>query len=99
MIRKVKSGYKVVARSGRSMGTYPTKEKAKKRLAQVEMFKAMKKSEKLKKAKKQKKDGQLNATRLQHKQKDNRQYHSITVQRRVIFITQARQLFLLYVAL
>ena len=44
MIRKVKSGYKVVARSGRSMGTYPTKEKAKKRLAQVEMFKAMKKS-------------------------------------------------------
>ena len=31
MIRKVKEGYRVVAESGRNMGTYPTKEKAEKR--------------------------------------------------------------------
>ncbi len=39
MIRKVKEGWRVVAESGRNMGTYPTKEEAKKRLAQIEMFK------------------------------------------------------------
>lgn len=43
MIRKVKSGYKVIASSGRPMGTYRSKKKAQKRLAQIEMFKAMKK--------------------------------------------------------
>jgi hypothetical protein len=43
MIRKVKVGYKVVAESGRNMGTYPTKVEAKKRLHQIEMFKHMKK--------------------------------------------------------
>jgi len=48
MIRKVKSGYKVIASSGRPMGTYRNKKKAQKRLAQIEMFKAMKKSGKYK---------------------------------------------------
>lgn len=42
MIRKTSKGWKVVAHSGRSMGTYPTLSKAQKRLAQVEMFKHMK---------------------------------------------------------
>lgn len=42
MLRKVKSGYRVVARSGRNMGTYTTKKKAQVRLNQVEMFKHMK---------------------------------------------------------
>jgi len=44
MIRKVKEGFRVVAESGRNMGTYPTKEEAEKRLRQIEMFKHMKKS-------------------------------------------------------
>ena len=44
MIRKVKEGYRVVAESGRNMGTYPTKEQAEKRLRQIEMFKNMKKN-------------------------------------------------------
>jgi hypothetical protein len=43
MIRKVKQGYRVVAESGRTMGTYPTREQAKKRLRQIEMFKHLKK--------------------------------------------------------
>jgi len=48
MIRKVKSGYKVIASSGRPMGTYRSKKQAKKRLAQIEMFKSMRKSGKYK---------------------------------------------------
>lgn len=43
MIKKVKEGYRVVAESGRNMGTYPTMEQAKKRLRQIEMYKHMKK--------------------------------------------------------
>ncbi len=43
MIRKVKEGYRVVAESGRNMGTYPTKEQAEKRLKQIQMFKHMRK--------------------------------------------------------
>ncbi len=39
MIKKVKEGYRVVSESGRNMGTYSTKEEAKKRLAQIEYFK------------------------------------------------------------
>lgn len=39
MIKKVKEGYRVVAESGRNMGTYKTKEEAKKRLQQIEYFK------------------------------------------------------------
>lgn len=38
MIRKVKDGYRVVARSGRNMGTYGTKKQALKRLKQIERF-------------------------------------------------------------
>lgn len=43
MIRKVKEGYRVSAESGRNMGTYKTKEEAKNRLRQIEMFKHLKK--------------------------------------------------------
>lgn len=43
MIVKVKEGYRVVAESGRNMGTYPTREQAEKRLRQIEMFKHMNK--------------------------------------------------------
>lgn len=43
MIKKIKEGYRVVAESGRNMGTYKTKEEAQKRLRQIEMFKHMKK--------------------------------------------------------
>ena len=44
MIRKVKGGYKVIRHTtGRSFGTYKTKEKAKKRLKQIKMFGQMKK--------------------------------------------------------
>ena len=39
MIRKMKEGYRVVAESGRNMGTYPTKAGAQKRLRQIEYFK------------------------------------------------------------
>lgn len=39
MIKKVKEGYRVVAESGRNMGTYKTEEEAKKRLQQIEFFK------------------------------------------------------------
>jgi len=42
MIRKVKDGYRVVAESGRNMGTYPTKEAAQRRLRQIEFFKRRK---------------------------------------------------------
>ena len=48
MIRKVKSGYKVIASSGRPMGTYRSKKKAEERLKQIEMFKSMRKSGKYK---------------------------------------------------
>jgi len=44
MIRKVKSGYRVVSRKGRNMGTYKSKAGAKKRLRQVEYFKYRKAS-------------------------------------------------------
>lgn len=44
MIRKVKNGYRVVAESGRNMGTYRTLEEAKKRLKQLEFFKHKTKS-------------------------------------------------------
>ena len=43
MIRKVKAGYRVVSEKGRNMGTYRTKEEAKKRLQQIEFFKHLKK--------------------------------------------------------
>jgi len=39
MIRKVKEGYRVVAESGRNMGTYKTEAEAQKRLRQIEYFK------------------------------------------------------------
>jgi hypothetical protein len=45
MIVKVKQGYRVVADSGRNMGTYPTLKQAQKRLKQIEMFKHMKKKQ------------------------------------------------------
>ena len=39
MIKKVKEGYRVIAhKSGRNMGTYPTKAGAEKRLKQIERF-------------------------------------------------------------
>ena len=40
MIRKTKHGYRVVAKSGRNMGTYRRREDAEYRLAQIEAFKA-----------------------------------------------------------
>ena len=43
MIRKLKEGYRVLAESGRNMGTYPTLAKAEVRLKQIEMFKHMRK--------------------------------------------------------
>lgn len=40
MIKKVKKGFRVVARTtGRNLGTYKTKAGAKKRIRQVEYFK------------------------------------------------------------
>jgi hypothetical protein len=39
MIRKIKDGYRVVAESGRNMGTYKTLEEAETRLKQIEFFK------------------------------------------------------------
>ena len=40
MIKKTKSGYKVVSHSGKNLGgPYKTKKAAKRRLAQVEYFK------------------------------------------------------------
>jgi len=46
MIRKVKDGYRVVAESGRNMGTYATKEAAQRRLRQIEFFKRRKATKK-----------------------------------------------------
>ncbi len=46
MIRKIKSGYKVVSSSGKPMGTYRSKKKAEERLKQIEMFKHLKKEKK-----------------------------------------------------
>lgn len=43
MIRKVKEGYRVVSKKGRSLGTYKTREEAEKRLRQVEFFKHLNK--------------------------------------------------------
>lgn len=43
MIVKVKEGWRVVAESGRNMGTYKKKEDAEKRLKQIQMFKHMRK--------------------------------------------------------
>jgi hypothetical protein len=42
MIKKIQGGWRVVAESGRNMGTYKTKEEAKKRLRQIEYFKHLK---------------------------------------------------------
>jgi len=42
MIKKKGSKYVVVAESGRIMGTYRTKQEAKKRLQQIEFFKHLK---------------------------------------------------------
>ncbi len=39
MIRRLKSGYRVLAESGRHMGDYKTLKEAKKRLQQIEIFK------------------------------------------------------------
>jgi hypothetical protein len=44
MIRKVKNGYRVVAESGRNMGTYKSLAEAKKPLKQIEFFKHKKKA-------------------------------------------------------
>ena len=44
MIRKIKGVYRVVAESGRNMGTYKSLEEAKKRLQQIEFFKHRKKT-------------------------------------------------------
>ena len=39
MIKKVKSGYRVIAhKSGKNMGTYKTKKAAEKRLKQIKKF-------------------------------------------------------------
>jgi len=41
VIRKVKSGYKLLSHAGKNLGTYKTKAAAEKREAQVKMFKHM----------------------------------------------------------
>lgn len=43
MIKKIKEGFRVVAESGRNMGTYKKLEDAKKRLRQIEFFKHLNK--------------------------------------------------------
>lgn len=43
MIKKVKEGYRVVAESGRNMGTYKSEKEAKHCLQQIEFFKHLKK--------------------------------------------------------
>jgi len=43
MIRRVGSKFRVVSRTGRNLGTYPSRGEAEKRLAQVEYFKHKKK--------------------------------------------------------
>ena len=40
MIKKTSRGYEVKAKTGRTMGIYDSKDKADKRLAQIEKFKA-----------------------------------------------------------
>ncbi len=46
MIKKVKQGYRLVSKkSGRNLGTYPTKKQAEKREKQVNYFKHLKKNE------------------------------------------------------
>jgi len=42
MIKKIKSGYRVVSHKGKNLGEYRSKKAAKKRLAQVEFFKRLK---------------------------------------------------------
>jgi hypothetical protein len=42
MIRKLKSGYRVVSHKGKNLGEYRTKKEAKKRLAQIEYFRRKK---------------------------------------------------------
>jgi hypothetical protein len=41
MIRKVGRKFRVVARTGRNMGTYDTRAEAEDRLQQIEMFKSL----------------------------------------------------------
>ena len=43
MIKIIKGGYRIVAESGRNMGTYKTLKEAKKHLQQIEFFKHLKK--------------------------------------------------------
>lgn len=49
MIKKTKSGYRVVSKKGKNLGDVKTKEQAQKRLKQVEMFKHMDKNKSKKK--------------------------------------------------
>ncbi len=42
MIRKTKSGYRVVSEKGKNLGEYKTEDEAKKRLRQIEFFKHLK---------------------------------------------------------
>jgi hypothetical protein len=46
MIKKVREGYRVVAESGRNMGTYATREEAQQQLRQFEYFKRRKQPKK-----------------------------------------------------
>ena len=39
-IHKVKGGHRVISRRGKNMGTFPSRAKAEKRLAQIDRFKA-----------------------------------------------------------
>ena len=39
MIRKVKGGFRLVSRKGKSLGTFPTRKQAEKRERQVQFFK------------------------------------------------------------
>ena len=39
MIKKVKEGYRVLAKTGRNMGTYPSEAKAKARVEQMDALK------------------------------------------------------------
>lgn len=42
MIKKTKSGFKVVSHTGKNLGEYQTKEEAQKRLRTIEFFKHLK---------------------------------------------------------
>jgi len=44
MIRKVKGGYRLLSKKGKSLGTYPTKKQAQARERQVNFFKHKKRS-------------------------------------------------------